>query len=257
MLQIGPKYGDYPLEKIVPIPGKSYGIHSDKIVIPPLGKARGTMKIPEGFQNQPVEAQPRSSWARARLQILPDRKSGGDTNDALRLVLVNWSSVYGLVIRRGDLVTLANLKWIRSLPPVKKISLHAGPTVLKMRESALQTVSLGDRQLRVLDPDRIDLYACMYQVPYDKLILARGESAVLPVEEASLTPENWVGVYESVRPDIVQNASCLDKPGSNGKRVMEVRAFRHFEIRPGDRIGTLSFYESPVPLPLYTGRFNN
>lgn len=248
MNQQRPQYADYPIEMLTPIPEKSYAGRTDEIIIPPLGKALAVVKG-DG------DPQPRSRWARVGLQILPDRRSSGVGEDGLRIVLINWSSSHGLIIRRGELITLADIEHIRKMPLAEKIPLYAGHTFLAVRERALRPAILGGKRFSVLDSDKVDLYTCTRCVPYDELILARGESAVLPVQEISPAPENCIGVFESARPYLIQNASRLEKPGSNGVRVMEVKTLHHIRIRPGQQIGWLSRYESPVPLPEYSGRF--
>ncbi len=245
-------YCDAPLIEVHAYPGKSEQLDPGTVLIFPRGTARARVDIPEEMLFYDLTAHTRSRWARVGMQVQPVSPMIAQPWGTLAVLLSNWSLTYSLVVREGDTVALAPYKWLELYlrhSHTATIPLTAGTTLLQMKEEVLpKRISVP-----FFDPREIDIRECMDIVPYDILTLKKHAFLVMPVCEQPTVPDGHIGFITSAVNALLQNSAQYDHAGSDGTRVMELKALRRTRIEPGMHIGNLVIYRTSSPLPPYQG----
>lgn len=249
---------DRPFTMVHAISGESEQLDPDTILIFPRGVARAQVDVPEEMRHYVQVPCTRSRWARIGLQVEPISAIIIQPPETLTMFLSNWSRSYSLVVRKGDtaVALTVGIEWVKSLPPEEKIPLTADARSLRIKEGVLPKRTHKRKSVPFFDPRELDIQECMESILYDMLILKKHDFLVVPVREQPTTPDGHIGFITSAIKGLRQNSAQYDHAGSDGTRVLELKASRSIRIEPGMHIGDLTIYRissSLPPLPPYQG----
>lgn len=241
-------YCDCPLATVAMSQGRSLQMDGQTVLIPPNGKAQGTVVVPERMRNQLLAPRARSRRARVGFHVMPLRGYAPDQSGILKVSVFNWSPSCSLILHKGDSIALTPLKWVETLPLVQKIPLTADGVYLHMNEDALPKID----GTPFFDPMTMDPEKYMVMEPYDRLELQEYGHLVIRVREQPVIPEHHIGFVSSAVKGLLQNSAQVVYPGSDGDLVVENKVFRPIRIEPGKHIANMTLHDASW-LPSYEG----
>lgn len=239
-------YADCPFTALTAIEGASLQSGEGIVIIPPGGKARGTISIPDAMCGVPLTPLTRSHWAQLGMHVVRDTRQyihdeREERRNLYHVTIHNWSSAYALMVQEDDSVTLATLERIRGLVLTASIPLTAAGVSLQVQQHLLP-------QYHGITCAGSATFASwktyMIAIPRDVVQIDPGEFVALPVEPLAYMGLHEIGILRCTIPGLCHTSSFLVYPKSSGMLVMEMKSFAGDGIRihPGMRLGMLDVY---------------